>query len=164
MILESKEDFEKAALNGDEIKHKTVFWTGDEPDFNIAPVAIAGDSLKVGTYDSVLGVFAGYLHGKQVWVYMKDKPKEMTWYDAMKWAEKNNKHIPSIDELTVAYLHKDEINAALAENGGEPLKNSYYWSSSEYIYNDSWELYMGNGDRNYDYKGSYAYVRVFQLL
>lgn len=123
------------------------------------------NSLEIGDYAPELGVFAGYLHGKQVWVGMNDEPKQMTWDEAMEWAEENNKHIPSIDELTLAYLHKDEINAALEANGGEPLKeDDYYWSSSEFSSGNSWLLYMISGSRYYYYKNDYNYVRSFQLV
>lgn len=122
-------------------------------------------SLEIGDYNPELGVFAGYLHKKQVWVGMNDEPEQMTWAEAMAWAKENNKHIPTIDELTVAYLHKDEINAALEANGGEPLKeDDWYWSSSEYNSYYSWELSMLNGGRDYGSKGSDYYVRSFQLL
>lgn len=89
----------------------------------------------------------------------------MTWDEAMEWAKKNKKHIPTIDELTVAYLHKDEINAALKANGGEPFKtDDWYWSSSECSASNSWLLDMTNGYRDYYYKLNYYYVRVFQLV
>lgn len=122
-------------------------------------------TLEIGDYDPELGIFSGYLYGKQVWVGMKDEPEQMTWNEAMEWAKENNKHIPSIDELTVAYLHKDEINATLKANGGEPLKeDDWYWSSSECDSTDSWRLDMGNGDRDYGYKNINRYVRSFQLI
>lgn len=122
-------------------------------------------SLEIGDYNPELGVFAGYLHGKQVWVGLKDEPKQPTWDKAMEWAKTNDKHIPSIDELTVAYLHKDEINAALIRAGGEPFKeDDWYWSSSEYSDGLSWILYMNNGYRIYGYKSTSHSVRVFQLL
>lgn len=157
MILNTKKDFEKAILNGEEIKYSTVFYTGKLEQ-------VTPEQLKIGDYSPKLGVFAGYLHGKQVWVGMEDEPEEMTWNEAMEWAKKNNKHIPTIDELTVAYLHKDEINTALEANGGEPFIDDYYWSSSEDSYNISWPLGMGSGAR-YNYgKSSSHYVRCFQLV
>lgn len=123
------------------------------------------NSLEIGDYAPELGVFAGYLHGKQVWVGMNDEPKQMTWNEAMEWAKENNKHIPSIDELTLAYLHKDEINAALEANGGKPLKeDDYYWSSSECNSGSSWILTMTNGYRTNYSKSDYFYVRSFQLV
>lgn len=122
-------------------------------------------TLEIGDYAPELGVFAGYLHGKQVWVGMNDEPKQMTWNEAMEWTKENNKHIPLIDELTLAYLHKDEINAALEANGGEPLKeDDWYWSSSESVSNYSWLLNMNNGDRYDGTKTLNAYVRSFQLI
>lgn len=174
MILSTKEDFEKAVLSGEEIKYSTVFYTGeiDTSVLNLAPVAFAGEleqkvseQPKIGDYNKDLGVFAGYLHAKQVWVGMKDEPEQMTWDEAMKWAKKNKKHIPTIDELTVAYLHKDEINASLEANGGEPFKeDDWYWSSSECSSGSSWSLIMTNGYRNYCHKSNDFYVRVFQLV
>lgn len=122
-------------------------------------------TLEIGDYAPELGVFAGYLHGKQVWVGMNDEPKQMTWNEAMEWTKENNKHIPLIDELTLAYLHKDEINAALEANGGEPLKeDDWYWSSSEYSSNISWKLTLNTGYRGGYYKDSIYYVRSFQLI
>lgn len=123
------------------------------------------NSLEIGDYAPELGVFAGYLHKKQVWVGMNDEPEQMTWAEAMAWAKENNKHIPTIDELTVAYLHKDEINAALEANGGEPLKeDDWYWSSSEYDSDYSWLLGMTGGYRDNANKTYNSYVRSFQLL
>lgn len=172
MILTTKEDFEKAVLSGEEIKHSTVFYTGelDTSILKIAPVAFVGDQTvseqpKIGDYNPSLGVFAGYLHGKQIWVAMKDEPEQMFWHKAMEWAKKNNKHIPTIDELTIAYLHKDEINTTLKANGGEPFKEyCWYWSSSEYSNGISWILTMDNGNRGDNNKNNNNYVRCFQLL
>ena len=158
MILSTKEDFEKAVLNGEEIKHSTIFYIGELKQ-------TVSEQPKIGDYNKDLGVFAGYLHKKEVWVSLHDEPEQMTWKQATEWAEKNNKNIPTIDELTVAYLHKDEINAALEANGGEPFKeDDWYWSSSEFSTGGSWALGMGSGYRNdYDEYGNF-YVRVFQLV
>ena len=165
MILNTKGDFEKAVLNGEEIKHSTVFYTGELANVTENVTNANSLTLKIGDYDKDLGVFAGYLHEKQVWVGMKDEPEQMTWDEAMKWAKKNKKHIPTIDELTVAYLHKDEINASLEANGGEPFKeDDWYWSSSECSSYGSWGLYMNNGYRGYYGKYNSGYVRVFQLV
>lgn len=158
MILNIKEDFEKAILSGEEIKHSTVFYTGELEQ-------TVSEQPKIGDYNKDLGVFAGYLHGKQVWVGVKDEPEQMTWDEAMEWAEENKKHISTIDELTVAYLHKDEINASLEANGGEPFKeDDWYWSSSECSTSSSWGLTMTDGYRNYGGKTYAGYVRVFQLV
>lgn len=155
MILETKEDFEKAILNGEEIKYSTTFYT--EKLEQTKP-------LEIGDYNPKLGIFAGFLHGNQVWVGVKDEPEKMTWNEAMKWAEDNKKYIPTIDELTVSYLHKDEINTALEANGGEPFIDDYYWSSSEGSNYGSWHLHVGSGTRGYITKSANNYVRCFQLV
>lgn len=157
MILNTKEDFEKAILSGEEIKHKTVFYTGELSE---KPV-----NLAIGTFDEKLGVYAGELRGKQVWVALKDAPKQMTWEKAKEWCEKQGGHLPSIDELTVAYLNKEAVNKALVEHGGKPFKeDDYYWSSSEYGSYGSWLLGMGSGYRFNFSKNSIFYVRCFQLV
>lgn len=52
MILNTKEDFEKAVLKGEEIKHKAVFYTG-ELDKQSEPI------WAIGSYDTKLGIYAG---------------------------------------------------------------------------------------------------------
>lgn len=132
MILNTKEAFEKAILSGEEIKHKTVFYTGELSEKPANPA--------IGAFDKKLGVYAGELRGKQVWVALKDSPKQMTWEKAKEWCEKQGGHLPSIDELTVAYLNKEAVNKALVEHGGKPFKeDDWYWSSSE---SNNWQ-FMG---------------------
>ena len=155
MILSTKEDFEKAILNGEEIKYSTVFYT--EKLEQTKP-------LEIGDYNPKLGIFAGFLHGNQVWVDMKDEPEEMTWNEAMKWAKDKKKHIPTIKELTVACLHKEEINKALEENGGEPFLGGYYWSSSECSNHGAWRLDMDSCYQYANLKHNYYFVRCFQVV
>ena len=157
MILNTKEDFEKAILSGEEIKHKTVFYTGELSEKPANPA--------IGAFDKKLGVYAGELRGQQVWVALKDGPKQMTWGKAKEWCEKQGGHLPSIDELTVAYLNKEAVNKALVKHGGKPFKeNDWYWSSSEFDNYGSWVLEMGSGTRgNYRRKGN-KYERCIQLV
>lgn len=157
MILNTKQDFENAILKGEKIKTKTIFYTGELEE--------QPNTLEIGTYDRSKGVYCGELNGKQIWCDLHDAPEQLTWKQAVKYAKEKGGQLPSIDELTVAYLHKDEINAALEANGGEPFKkDDYYWSSSEYSNNLSWALYMDSGYRlNYNKYHGY-YVRVFQLV
>lgn len=157
MILNTKEDFENAILSGEEIKHKTVFYTReiDETPTNLA----------IGTFNEKLGVYAGDLRGKQVWIALKDAPRQMTWEKAKEWCEKQGGHLPSIDELTVAYLNKEAVNKALVEHGGKPFKeDDYYWSSSEYNGNYSWILDMGSGSRGSSNKDTNSCERCFYLI
>lgn len=157
MILNTKEGFEKAILSGEEIKHKTVFYTGELSEKPANPA--------IGAFDEKLGVYAGELRGKQVWVALKDSPKQMTWEKAKEWCEKQGGHLPSIDELTIAYLNKEAVNKALVEHGGKPFKeDDWYWSSSECNSYYSWILHMGSGNRGTGNKDGNYYERCFQLV
>lgn len=157
MILQTKEDFESAILRGEEIKTKTVFYTGD--------LDSRTDGLEIGAYDQNKGIYCGELYGKQIWCDLHDAPKQKNWQQAMNYAKGKGGQLPSIDRLTVVYLNRDKINAALEDNGGEPFKtNDYYWSSSENNSNSSWGLDMGSGYRGNYGKGNYGYLRCFQLL
>ena len=43
-----------------------------------------------------------------------------------------NEYIPSVAQLHLILLNLNEINKALVEAGGEPMKDSWYWSSTEF--------------------------------
>lgn len=157
MILTTKEDFEKAVLNGEEIKTKTVFYTGELEEKKIEP--------KFGEVNKDGFVYIGTLRDVQLWIDKFDAPKQMTYDEAQEYAEDNKCHIPTIDQLTFTYLYKDKVNDAIKAAGGEPFKDDdYYWSSSEYVSTVSWILSMGYGYRFYDRKKYGYYVRSFQLL
>ena len=61
---------------------------------------------------------------------------------------------------------KQKVNATLqalkdkSAGNAETLTEDYYWSSSESTSYYSWYLYMSNGDRNYNHKIRYYYVRT----
>ena len=46
--------------------------------------------------------------------------------------------LPSIGELAMIVLFKDEVNEALEYVGGDKFLNDYYWSSTEYNANFAW--------------------------
>ena len=53
--------------------------------------------------------------------------------------------IPSLGQLYFIYLHFNEINKALEAVGGEPLRNDWYWSSTEYSAASAWYLGLNSG-------------------
>ena len=55
-------------------------------------------------------------------------------------------YIPAIGELYVMYLMKNAINKALEYSGRKPLKEVWYWSSTEYSAPNAWNLDFGSGD------------------
>lgn len=63
-------------------------------------------------------------------------------------------YIPSLAQLHLILLNIKEVNAALDAVGGSPLREEWYWSSTEYSADGSWYVYFGSGNSGY---GLYKY-------
>lgn len=163
MILETKEDFENAVLKGEEIKHKSVFYTG-ELDKRSETI------WAIGSYDTKLGIYAGMCNEKQIWVALKDAPKEMNWEDAKKYCDEldadcDGWHLPEKEELMLIYVNKDIINEALKKHGGKSMKEDWYWSSSEYTNFSAWgQNFYGGYIYGYYKSTNINYVRPVLAL
>ena len=162
MILETKEAFENAILRGEEIKHKTVFYTGELENQEM-PL------WNIGSYDARYGICAGICENKQIWIRLTDNKKKMTWENAKKYCANlaGGYHLPTKEELMLIYVNKDTINQALIEHGGEPMKEDWYWSSSEYsnyAYFYAWNQNFRNGIIGLNTKYYYYYVRPVLAL
>lgn len=55
-------------------------------------------------------------------------------------------YIPSVAQLHLILLNINEINKALEYVGGTPLKDNYYWSSTENSSGNSWNVSFGSGN------------------
>ena len=60
----------------------------------------------------------------------------------------DDEYIPSLGELYFMLAHFTRINAALKAVGGEPLRNDWYWSSTQFSAANAWYLYLNNGGAN----------------
>lgn len=69
------------------------------------------------------------------------------------------KYIPSVAQLNLILLNINEINEALVEAGGDPMKESWYWSSTENSNNNAWYVAFGNGGTSINYKYATYVVR-----
>lgn len=67
----------------------------------------------------------------------------------------DDEYIPSLGELYFMLAHFTRINAALEAVGGEPLRNDWYWSSTQYGAADAWRLGLGGGTARGDTKAAY---------
>lgn len=76
-----------------------------------------------------------------------------------KLPESKDWYIPAIGELYVMYLMKNQINKALEYIGAELIKDTWYWSSTEYSATEAWYLYFNIGDFDYDDKAPEGSVR-----
>lgn len=65
--------------------------------------------------------------------------------DILNMGISDDEYIPSLGELYFILAYFTQINAALEAVGGEPLRNDWYWSSTQYSATNAWYLYLGNG-------------------
>ena len=57
----------------------------------------------------------------------------------------DDEYIPSLGELYFMLAHFTQINAALEAVGGEPLRNDWYWSSTQSSATYAWGLALNGG-------------------
>lgn len=70
-----------------------------------------------------------------------------------------NEYIPSVAQLHLILLNINEFNKALVEAGGDPMKENWYWSSTETSSHGAWYVHFDSGDTYGDYKGYIYGVR-----
>ena len=69
------------------------------------------------------------------------------------------KYIPSVAQLNLILLNINEINEALVEAGGDPMKESWYWSSTENSNGNAWYVDFCSGSISVNYKDGTYVVR-----
>lgn len=87
-----------------------------------------------------VGVRAATINGRTIVLGLRDEPKQMNWHDAVKIG------IPTKNEWMAIAENLEDVNKALIKAGGEPLKEDWYWSSSEYSSYTAWQSIL-----NYSY-------------
>lgn len=68
-------------------------------------------------------------------------------------------YIPSLAQLHLILLNIKEVNAALDAVGGSPLREEWYWSSTESSANHSWGVNFGSGYSGNNIKCNTVVVR-----
>ena len=84
--------------------------------------------------------------------------KEVEWEKAVKAGA------PTRDDWYIILYFKKEINRLLDENGGDPIRDDYYWSSTEYNTGNAWYVYFLSGLVTYTYKYGSGVVRPVAAL
>ena len=92
-------------------------------------------------------------------IYKHDIKEECDWWDGKKACEDIFCRMPTCKELLVISENKKEIDELMKEHGGEPLKDKYYWSSSEYYGNNAWVVRPSDGYLTNYTKGNSRRVR-----
>lgn len=82
-------------------------------------------------------------------IYKHDIKEECDWWDGKKACEDIFCRMPTCKELLVISENKKEIDELMKEHGGEPLKDEYYWSSSEYDDYGAWGVRPSAGGVGY---------------
>ena len=107
-----------------------------------------------------VGVRAAAINGRTIVLGLRDEPEQMNWHDAVKIG------IPTKEEWMAIAENLAAVNKALVRAGGKPLKNGWYWSSSEFDYKWAWSFNLnssyGLGIGNH--KLSIYYVRPIFCL
>ena len=75
--------------------------------------------------------------------------------DILNMGISDDEYIPSLGELYFILAHFTQINAALEAVGGEPLRNDWYWSSTQYSATHAWHLGLSAGGAYYYTKATY---------
>lgn len=66
--------------------------------------------------------------------------------DILNMGISDDEYIPSLGELYFILAYFTQINAALEAVGGEPLRNDWYWSSTQYSATYAWTLGLYDGN------------------
>lgn len=108
---------------------------------------------------TIAGILCNVTDTHEIGIMPVKSEERLNFDEAQQFCQAEGGRCPTIDELTGIYLNKDKINAALKAANLPELKESWYWSSTEYTSNGAWILVMHNGYRDDYSKDDYFYVR-----
>ena len=108
---------------------------------------------------TIAGILCNVTDTYEIAIMPVESEERLNFDEAQQFCQFAGGRCPTIDELTGIFLNKDKINAALKAANLPALKESWYWSSTEYNSSSAWELSMYNGYRDNDYKINNLYVR-----
>lgn len=114
---------------------------------------------------TIAGILCNVTDTHEIAIMPVESKERLNFDEAQQFCQSAGGRCPTIDELTGIYLNKDKINASLKAAGLPELKESWYWSSTEYLSYLAWALRMSDGYRSFDYKyGNNGYVRPVLAL
>lgn len=113
---------------------------------------------------TIAGILCNVTDTHEIAIMPVESKERLNFDEAQQFCQSAGGRCPTIDELTGIFLNKDKINAALKAANLPALKESWYWSSTEYNSNFAWLLSMSNGNRTYFHKNYNFYVRPVLAL
>lgn len=121
--------------------------SNNTPDYenNLAfePAKTAGTMATIARDGKAVAIRC-YIDGRHYFdLGLEDAPGKMDWFAAKIWCEEHYCRLPMKHELEFIGKNLKAINKMLKSAGGEPLKKSWYWSSSEYTNGYAWDSDFG---------------------
>ncbi len=121
-------------------------------------------SEEIDKTKTIAGILCNVTDTHEIAIMPVESKERLNFDEAQQFCQSAGGRCPTIDELTGIYLNKDKINAFLKAAGLPELKESWYWSSTEYNSFYAWFLNMNYGGRGYVSKDGTGYVRpVFDI-
>lgn len=101
---------------------------------------------------TIAGILCNVTDTHEIAIMPIESEEELDFDEAQQFCHRTGGRCPTIDELTGIYLNKDKINVALKAANLPALKESWYWSSTEYSNYFAWLLRLSDGYRAWDVK------------
>lgn len=109
---------------------------------------------------TIAGILCNVTDTHEIAIMPVESEERLNFNKAQQFCQSAGGRCPTIDELTGIFLNKDKINASLEAAGLPKLKESWYWSSTEYNNYYAWTLRMSDGRRDWYSETNYnPYVR-----
>lgn len=106
---------------------------------------------------TIAGILCNVTDTHEIAIMTVESEERLNFNEAQQFCQAEGGRCPTIDELTGIFLNKDKINAALKAANLPELKESWYWSSTEYNNDNAWLLRMSDGYRDWYNKNLYNY-------
>ena len=113
---------------------------------------------------TIAGILCNVTDTHEIGIMPVESEERLNFDEAQQFCLAEGGRCPTIDELTGIFLNKEKINAALKAANLPALKESWYWSSTEYNSGSAWLLAMYLGFRYGTTKTSNTYVRPVLAL
>lgn len=113
---------------------------------------------------TIAGILCNVTDTHEIAIMPVESKERLNFDEAQQFCQAEGGRCPTIDELTGIFLNKNKINAALKAANLPELKESWYWSSTEYSYDGAWGLWMVDGYRGTYGKFNNRYVRPVLAL
>lgn len=98
---------------------------------------------------TIAGILCNVTDTYEIAIMPVESEERLNFDEAQQFCQFAGGRCPTIDELTGIFLNKDKINAALKAANLPALKESWYWSSTEYNNGYAWILRMSDGYRDW---------------